>query len=311
MSRLVLISGRSSGALSVAVASKLGTRLSALTLERFPDGELHVELGESVRGADVFVVQSLSQPVDAHLLELLLVGDAARRAGARRLTAVVPYLAYARQDRRARGREPVAARLVADLIATAGFQRVVAIDLHQPALEGMFSVELEHLSAAERLEAQLGPLAEDSVIVAPDLGAAKLAERLASRLERPAALVHKTRHAADRVSVRRISGQTRGLRPIIVDDMISTGGTLIAAGRALQESGATPPFTVVATHGVFSKDALARLSTLPIDRVIVTNTIAHDSLPGFVHVVDVTPLLATAIHRLHRDESIDDLLAHV
>jgi ribose-phosphate pyrophosphokinase len=238
-----LLAGSANVRLAETIAAKLGTSQGALNVDRFPDGELHVEIKQSVRGHDVYLIQPTSPPVERHLLELLLLADAAHRAGAARLTAVIPYLGYARQDRRASGREAVGARLVAELLAAGGLvQRVVVVDVHSPAVEGFFGIPLEHLSAVPLLvESVRNHVTENSVIVAPDLGAAKLAERYARPLGLPVAIVHKRRLSGSEVSVRSVTGDVRGHTPIIVDDMISTGGTVEATIEVLLSGGCEPP----------------------------------------------------------------------
>jgi len=308
---VVLFSGSANEALARAVADRLGTTLAARVLERFPDGELRVEVNASVRGQRVYVVQPTQPPAESHVFELLLLGDACRRAGAARLTAVVPYFGYARQDRRATGRGPIAARVAADVIATAGFDAVMVVDLHSRATEGFFSVPLEHLSAVTLLaEAIRSRAHEGSVLVAPDLGAAKLADRYSRILDIPVATVHKRRVSGGEVTVRQLVGDVAGKTPLIVDDMLSTGGTVVAAARALLDAGATPDITVVVTHGLFSPPASQALRDLPITKFLTTDSVpqAHTGLP--VQVVSIAPLLAEVIRRHAHDESLGDLLSH-
>ena len=308
-----LFTGSANPHLAETLAAKLGTGLGALGINRFPDGELHVEIQETVRGHDVYLIQPTSPPVERHLLELLMLADAAHRAGAARLTAVIPYLGYARQDRRALGREAVGGRLIADLLAAGGLlQRIVAVDVHSPAIEGFFGVPLEHLSAVPLLvESIRSHVTDDSVIVAPDLGAAKLAERYAKPLGLPTAVVHKTRLSGSEVSVRRLTGEVRGRTPIIVDDMISTGGTIEAAVSALLSERCEPDITVVASHGLFVGPSAERLITTPVRRLIVTDSVATPVLPEFpLEVVGLATLLAQAVDRLHNDRSLSDLLTH-
>ncbi|HEU5171871.1 MAG TPA: ribose-phosphate pyrophosphokinase [Gemmatimonadales bacterium] len=309
---LLLLAGPSNVPLSLGIAGILGIQPADCEFGRFPDGELHVLIGESVRGADVYVVQSTSPPVDAHLMQLLLLADACRRAGAARLTGVVPYFGYSRQDRRASGREPIGARLVADLLATGGLARVVAVDLHTSALEGTFSVPLEHVTAVPLLaEAVRAALPEKAVLVSPDLGATKLAERYARILDLPVAFVHKQRVSGTSITVRGITGEVRGRAPVIVDDMISTGGTIEGAVRALVAAGAVPEFLVVATHGLLVGDALQRLAALPIRSMLVSDSIESKPSPLLsLRTVGIAPLLADVIRRLHQDRSLSDLLVH-
>jgi ribose-phosphate pyrophosphokinase len=307
-----LLAGSANVRLAETVAAKLGTSQGALNVDRFPDGELHVEIKQSVRGHDVYLIQPTSPPVERHLLELLLLADAAHRAGAARLTAVIPYLGYARQDRRASGREAVGARLVAELLAAGGLvQRVVVVDVHSPAVEGFFGIPLEHVSAVPLLvESVRNHVTENSVIVAPDLGAAKLAERYARPLGLPVAIVHKRRLSGSEVSVRSVTGDVRGHTPIIVDDMISTGGTVEAAIEVLLSGGCEPELTVVASHGLLVGPAVKRLKVGPLKRIVITDSVrTPEGLELPLEVVSLAPLLARAVDCLHNDRSLGDLLA--
>jgi ribose-phosphate pyrophosphokinase len=280
-------------------------------LSRFPDSEVHVEIETSVRGHDVYLLQPTSPPSNENLMELLLLADASRRAGAARLTAVVPYFGYARQDRRASGRDAVAARLVADLIKSAGIERVVATDLHATALEGFFAIPLEHVSAVSLLADAVRPLVTpQSVVIAPDLGAVKLAQRYAKSLNLPVAIVHKTRISGEQVETHGIIGDVHGRSLVIVDDMISTGATIAAAFNAAVAGGCLPSATVVSTHGLFVGTALERLANLPIRQILVTDSVAQPSTTLPIRVVSLGTLLADAIKRLHENKSLADLLVH-
>jgi ribose-phosphate pyrophosphokinase len=309
---LALLSGTASERLGADVAGTLGIAPVPREIIRFPDGELHVELGQSVRGRDVFIVQATSPAPDGHLMELLFLADACRRAGARGVTAVLPYFGYARQDRRAHGREAVAARLVADLVQVSGVQRLVAVDVHTPAIEGFAGIPVEHLSAVHALTEAVRPFCgEAGVIVAPDLGAARLAERYGQALGLPIALVHKTRISGEEVRVSHISGDVRDRSPIIVDDMISTGGTIAAAYRALLDAGCRPELAVVATHGLFAGRAVERLQALPLRTVIVSDSVAlpeGQALP--LKTVSLRDLLAEALLRIHEQRSLSGLIGH-
>ncbi len=309
---LIVFGGSAHPALADAIAETLGGRPGRRALTRFPDSELHVEIQETVRGADVYIVQPTGPPVDQNLMELFFVADACRRAGAARVTAVVPYFGYARQDRRASGREAIGARLTADLLATAGLNRLVAVDLHSSALEGFFGLPLEHLSATALLANVLeGTLGRDAVIVAPDLGAVKLAERYADFLHLPIAIVHKTRLSGEAVRVRAVVGEVRGRTPIIVDDMISTGATIEAAAKALLDAGALPDLTVVATHALLVGNAIERLSALRLRRMVASDSVALPVRPALpIQVVSLGPMLAEAISRLNVGESLSDLISH-
>jgi ribose-phosphate pyrophosphokinase len=309
---LILFTGSSNPRLARPVAALLGVSLGDRLLERFADGELHVEIRESVRGDDVFLIQPTSPPVEEHLIELLFLADACHRAGAARLTAVIPYFGYARQDRRASGREPVGARVVANVIGTGPIGRLVAVDLHSASIEGMAPVPLEHLSAVGMLAQLVGKLdREKHVVVAPDLGATKLAEQYATLLGLPVAVVHKTRLSGDSVMVQRVTGDVRGRAPIVDDDIISTAGTIEAAITAVLQTGALPEATAVATYALLVGPALDRLARLPLRRLVVTDSVARpEPLPIPHEVVSLASLLATTIQRLHADESLADLIAH-
>ena len=309
---LAILAGSANPTLAHAIAGLLGVAMGKSEVERFPDGEIHVEIRDTVRGHDVYLVQPTSPPADRHLLELLLLADACRRAGGLRLTAVVPYLGYARQDRRARGREAVGARVVADLFRAGKIDRVVAVDLHSGALEGFFAMPVEHLTAVPLLAEALRPsLDPQSVIVAPDLGAAKLADRYAHLLGLPVAVIHKVRVSGAEVTVRAVTGEVRGRRPLIVDDMITTGGTIAAAVEALVAAGALPEATVAATHGLFVGAAAERLGKASIRRLIVTDSVVPSAeQPLVLERSSIAPLLASAIDRLHRNRSLDELIAH-
>jgi ribose-phosphate pyrophosphokinase len=306
---LTVVSGSANVPLATSVAHELGVELCGRTLQRFADGELHVEVEQSVRGHDVYVIEPTSHPVDEHLMELLFLADACRRAGAARLTAVVPYFGYARQDRRASGREAVGAAVIASLIEAAGFSRIVAIDLHAPEIEGFFRIPLEHLSAT-RLLAEAVRTTSDSVIVAPDLGAVKLAERYQACLHLPVVVLHKTRISGSDVSLRSIIGDVKDRAPIIVDDMITTGGTVEAAVKGLLDAGCKPTVSVLAAHALFVGPAVARLQALPIQQLIGTNSVEADELPTHLQVVNLAPMIAETIGRLNRDQSLEPLLAH-
>lgn len=308
----VIFVGSANLTLAAAVAERMGLTLGSRALTRFPDSELYIEVQESVRGLDVYLIQPTSPPVHEHLFDLFMLADACRRAGAARLTAVIPYFGYARQDRRATGRDPVGARLVADLLRTSEIERVVALDLHSAALEGFFPFPLEHLSAIPILAQAASGVPAESIIVAPDLGAVKLAERYARMLHMPIAVVNKTRVSGEEVEAKGIVGDVRGRPILIVDDMITTGGTIAAAVNVVKAAGAASEVTVAASHGLFVGPAQERLRILGVTRFIVTDSVALAAdlrLP--VEVVSVAPLLAEALRRLHEDQSLSDLIAHI
>ncbi len=305
---VVLLAGSANPELGDSIAAELGVR-PAVRLERHPDGEVLPELKEDAGGRDVFVLQSLFDPVGERLLEMLLLADAARRAGARRVLALVPYLGYARQERRSRPSTPIGARVIADLLSTR-FDRVVALDLHAPALEGFFSIPLEHLTASRSIAADLAAdLPQNAVVVSPDLGAAKLAEEYGRILRLPFAVVHKTRATGREVTAHGVMGDVRGRRPIVVDDMISTGATIVEAARALLEAGCRPELTVAATHLLLIGPSVERLAALPLARLVGTDSLPKRATPFPLHISGVGPLLAEAARRLHLGRSLEGLLA--
>lgn len=311
-----LLAGSASGSLAGTIAARLGVAPATPAIERFPDGELRPAV-EDVCGDDVYVVQATGPPVNDHLVELLLLLDAARRAHAGRLTAVIPYVGYARQDRRTRPGQAVAARVVADAVATAGADRVVLVDPHTNALEAMFSIPVETLTAVPVLANALAPLVPaDAVLVAPDLGGVKLAEAYASILDRPVAVVRKSRVSGTAVKATELVGDVAGRPVVIVDDMISTGATIEAAANLLLSHEALPDVTVAATHGLLVGDAPERLSKLPVRALLVTDSISPtgDAAPPVPvmpsrQVCSIAPLLADAIARLHRGHLLGEVRA--
>jgi ribose-phosphate pyrophosphokinase len=305
--RAAIVSGSAHRALAGAVAAALGGEPVACEVERFPDGELRPCVGD-VRGADTYVVQPTGPVVNEHLVELLLLLDACRRSGARRITAVVPYFGYARQDRRVRGGQAVGARVALDTLA-AGADRIVVVDPHTSALEAMSAVPVQMLTAVPLLaRAVAREIPDAAVIVSPDLGAVKLAEHYARLLDRSVAVVRKTRVSGTSVQAEELVGDVADRPAVIVDDMISTGGTVEAATQILLAHGA-PAVTVAATHGLLIGPARDLLSRLPIRRVLVTDTlpVGTEQMPSLA-VRSVAALLADAIGRLNREEPLDDLL---
>lgn len=310
---LIVFSGSASPLLAASVSQKLGRPLGACRLQSFPDGEVSAQIEQSVRGRDVFIIQPTSPPVNEHLMELLVMIDALHRASAQRITAVVPYFGYSRQERRATGREPITAALVANLLATARADRVVTIDLHAPAIEGFFDIWVDQLTAVPLLVHHLKQRPRPgSVLVAPDVGAVKRADRHARLLHIPTALAlkrHHYDHDGTGVEVYGLVGEVAGLYPIIVDDMISTGTTIHGCVEALLKAGSRPEMTVVATHAVLVGQALRYLSNPAIREVVVTDTVPlpPEKRLDMMTVVSVADLLAEAIYRLNQDESISAL----
>lgn len=304
---LTVLVGPASARLGTEVSEILKVRPVAYECKRFPDGEMQIDLGESVRGRDLFLLQSTSPPVEQHLMELLLLADACRRAGVGRLTAVVPYFGYARQDRRI-DRGSLGARVAGNIIATAGFDRLILIDAHTPAIEGFFNVPIDHLTAVPLLARAVAPsMRDNSVVVAPDLGAVKRAREYARLLQVPMAFVHKTRLNGEEVEAHGVTGDVRGRLPLIVDDMLSTGGTIEAAMGALRAAGAVEPITVAVTHALVVGRARDVLRKLPIARLVAANTVTIEAPPvPHLELTSVASLIATAIRRDHRDESLAD-----
>jgi ribose-phosphate pyrophosphokinase len=300
MARWTLFSGTANLPLAQAVASTLGTALGECSIEPFPDDEIRVTVHKDIQGHDVYLVQPTCPPVAAHLLELMFLADACQRAGASRLTAVIPYYGYARQDRRERQGEAVAARLIADALSIR-FDRVIAVDLHSPAIEGFFGIPVVHLSAVPLLADSLRSfLSDDQVVTAPDLGAVKVAQKYADLLGLPVAYAHKVRLSGRKTEVRQIIGDVRGRSPIVVDDMISTGGTMISTIEELLKRGCSHRFTLVASHGLFVENALERLSAYPVERVLVTDSVPRPGAPASpsVQIISLKDLIAEAIRRL-------------
>ena len=307
----VLYAGSASRDIALVLARDDELGFARCTTERFPDGEVAVALDEPVRGREVIILQATCAPVNDHLMELLALVDACRRAAAERIVAIIPYFGYARSDRRDGRRTPITASLVASLLQTAGVDHVVTLDVHTPAIEGFFHVPVDNLSAAPLLAGALrDQLTRDSVVVAPDLGAAKLANRYALLLDLPTAVCHKQRMSATEVTVNRITGDVKGRPCLIIDDMIATGSTVVESVRALRQAGALPEITVAATHAVFVSGAVDRMAEAGVRRVVVTDSIPilrSPSSPLEPTTISIAPLLASAIHRLIDGGSLREL----
>jgi ribose-phosphate pyrophosphokinase len=306
---LKLFAGNSNPRLAEAIARNIGIKLGDVEMRRFSDGEIHIRLNESVRGSDVFVVQSTSQPVNEHLMELLVMVDALKRASAKTINVVVPYYGYARQDRKARSRDPITAKLVANLIETAGAHRVIAMDLHAMQIQGFFDIPVDHLLGVPILGDYFqskGLLAP--VVVSPDHGGVVRARRLADELQAPLAIIDKRRPEPNVVEVMNIIGDVSGRTAILIDDIIDTAGTICLAAQALKEAGARELYACC-THPVLSGHALARLEASPIKEVVVTDTIPlrDPSASTKLRVLSVAPLIAEAIVRIHEQQSISKL----
>lgn len=307
---LKVFSGSSNVALAEAVCKYLGVEIGAANISRFPDGEKVVRVEDDVRGRDCFVIQSTCEPVDDHLVELLIFLDCLRRASANRVTAVIPYFGYARQDRKDEGRVPITAKLVANLITTAGADRVIAIDLHAAQLQGFFDIPVDHLTGEMVLSKYFKEKnISNLTVVSPDVGNLKIAFRYASHLGGDLAIVHKKRVSGSKVEAREIIGQVQGRNILMCDDIIATAGTVCNAARLVKDCGAQKLY-VGATHGVLAGKALELLRKAPIDEVVVTDTIPINdeaAKTGNIKVLTVAEMLGEAIKRIHRNESVSSL----
>lgn len=331
MDKMILFAGTANPGLAKAIADQLGMPLGRCIAERFPDGEIGVQLLEPVRQKAVFIVQSTSPPVNDHLVELLAFADACRRSAAASITAIIPYFGYARSDKRHARREPIAASMVAEVLQAVDVEHVVTFDLHTPQIEGFFHIPVDSLTAVpilcQALQKQLPP---DVVVVSPDTGRVKMATDYAQRLDSSVIILHKHRKSGTETEVTRIVGDVRDRPCLIIDDMISTGGTMAQGITALLNAGARPDITIAATHGLFIGDARDRLSQDCIKAIFVTDTISpqnsspqnsspqnsqecseqdsqYNSQWRSLHVISVAPLIATAIQRFQAHGSISDL----
>ncbi len=309
--RLELVSGRSHPALAEEIARHLNVTLMEANLREFANGEVHCRYGSSIRGCDVFIIQTHCGPVNDTVMEQMIMIDAAKRASAKRITAVCPYYGYSRQDRKASGREPITAKLVADMLSAAGADRVVSVDLHSGQIQGFFDVPFDHLTAAPVLEDYLRNHAtSDVVVVAPDAGRVKVAERYSQHLGCDLALVHKTRPrgTANTVEARHVVGAVEGRHCILIDDMIDTAGTICAAAELLADAGAADIWAM-ATHAVLSDPAIDRLKASSITRVVVTDTlpVLADRYFDKLEVLSVARIIADAIDAVFEDTSVSDI----
>ncbi len=310
---LTIFSGSSSQRLTHAICTYLGTEPGAATIQAFPDGETFLKLESDVRGRDCFVVQSTSPPVNDTLMELLIFIDSLRRASANRITAVIPYFGYARQDRKAEGRTPITAKLVSNMIVAAGAQRVLAMNLHAEQIQGFFDIPVDHLSATRVIADHLMALGlTNMVLVSPDVGNIKKANEFASIVGSDMAIIDKRRRTGNDVEAVRIIGEVEGKNVVIFDDMITTAGTIHGAARLVRARGAKTIY-VGATHGIFAGPAVVRIQEAGIDHVCVTDSIelrdqTRAALPQLA-VVSVAPLLGEAIRRIHQHESVSALFA--
>lgn len=308
-----IFSGNSHPALAMQIASALGLSLGKATVNTFSDGEISVSIAESVRGSDVFLVQSTCDPVNNNLMELLIMIDACKRASAGRITAVIPYFGYARQDRKNKARDPISAKLVADLITTAGADRVLTMDLHASQIQGFFNIPVDNMLGTSALiphiAGKFGCGRDDVVIVSPDLGSVSRARKFTEKLDLPLAIIDKRRPKANVSEVMNIIGDVRGKKVILVDDLIDTAGTLVHAANALVEKGGATEIYACATHGVLSGPAIERIENSPIVELTILDTIALPQAKQIdkINILPVAPVFTEAIARIYEEVSVSPL----
>lgn len=306
---MMVFAGTHNRELSEDVARHLGIELGNIKISKFANGEIYVRYLESVRGADIFLVQSICSPVNSAIMELLIMIDAAKRASARCITAVIPHYGYARQDKKSAAREPITAKLVADLLTTAGAERVITMDLHQGQIQGFFNQPVNHLTALPILSDYFEALnLADMVIVSPDVGRVKAAKKMADMLGASLAILHKGRPEHNVAEITHVIGEVEGKNCILADDMIDTAGSVTEGARALIQKGAARVW-VAATHGIFSPPAFERIDSAPIEEVVITNTlpVPEERQHGKIRVLSVAPLFARAIQNVYNDESVSEL----
>ncbi len=308
---LRILSGNANPALGRAIADHLGVPVARANVGRFADGEIRVGIEESVRGADVFVVQPTCPPTSENIMELLIILDALKRASARRTTAVIPYYGYARQEKKVKPREPISAKLLADLISVAGADRLLTVDLHVQSIQGFFNMPVDHIPAGPILSGDLAARSftgADTVVVSPDVGGVGTAKALADRLSASLAIIAKRRPEINMVEVMQVIGELAGKRAVLIDDMIDTAGSVVSAAEMIRQRGAAEIYAY-ATHAVFSGDAVDRLQAAPIREVVVTDTIAlpPEKRRSKIRVLSVAPILGEAIRRVHSDASVSTI----
>ena len=312
--RLHIVAGRNNRELAEEVAARLGEQLGHVALAAFANGELHCRYGESIRGADVFIFQGHSSTsemsINDALMEQLIMVDAARRASAKRITVVAPFYGYWRQDRKAEGREPITAKLVANMFKTAGAKRLVSVDLHSGQIQGFFDGPVDHLTAMPVLVEWMGTLGGDLVVVSPDAGRVKVAERYANQLHADLAIVHKRRirGVKNAVEAKDVVGEVEGRVCVLIDDMIDTGGTLVAAAEQLAERGARAVYAA-ATHGVLSGPAIERINASVLEKVVITNTLPLpiEKQSPKIEVLSAAGIIADAIDAVFEDTSVSEI----
>lgn len=303
----MIFSGTSNQKLAQDISDYLNIPLGKARISRFKSGEIYVHYEESIRNQDVFLIQTMSDPVNEHLMELFIMVDAAKRASARSIHAVIPYFAYARQEKKDAPREPITAKMIADLLSTVGVDRVVTVDLHAGAIQGFFDIPVDHLTALDYITEYLKEKEiPNPVVVSPDAGRAKSAEKLASYLDTPFAIMLKKRPGHNDAKITHIIGNVEGHTPIIIEDMIDTGGTIVSVIEGLMEKGANPAY-ICATHPLFSADAFEKLNHPGIHEIVVTDSIPFTPPDDRYQVLSIAPLLGRAIEIIHTGGSISSL----
>lgn len=304
-----LFAGNSNRALAESIAKALKLPLSEVEVGRFSDGEISVHISETVRGRDVFIIQSTCSPVNENLMELLIMIDAARRASAGRITAVIPYFGYARQDRKARSRDPITAKLVADIITSAGADRVLTMDLHAPQIQGFFDIPVDHLLGGPILYKHFAKMVDDDfMVVSPDVGSVSRARNVATKLNCPMAIVDKRRPKANQIEVMNIIGDVKDKKCLIVDDMIDTAGTICQGAEALFKNGAKEIYACC-SHAVLSGPAIERIQNSHITKLVVLDTIplTEEKKIGKIEVLSVAKLFALAIENIYLDKKMSEI----
>ena len=306
---IAIFAGNSNKPLAEAIAKELGTHVQDAEVKTFSDGEISVTIPETVRGKDVFIIQSTSYPVNNNLMELLIMVDALKRASAGKITAVIPYFGYARQDRKARPRDPITAKLVADIITSAGADRILTIDLHAPQIQGFFDIPVDHLEGGPILYKHFkSKVNEDFVVVSPDVGSVSRARTAASILNCPIAIIDKRRPRANQVQIMNIIGDVKGKTCLLVDDMIDTAGTICEGAQALADFGAKEIYACC-THAVFSGPAIERIQKSPIKKIVVLDTIdlPEEKRIDKIEVLSIAKLLAKAINNIYLDQKMSEV----
>jgi ribose-phosphate pyrophosphokinase len=310
--RLVLVSGSSNPELAQKIGLQIGCELGEVTLKTFASDETYCRYEDSIRGADLFIVQTASTPVDKHLMELLIMINAAKLASAKRITAVVPWYFYVRQDKKSRPREPITAKLVADLLQTAGADRVLTMDLHAGQVQGFFEIPVDHMTAVPMFAQYVRDLNLDSglAIVSPDTGHAKIAGKFAEMVDGDLVILNKVRPAHNEAMVTTVIGDVDGKLAVIIDDIVDTAGTLVAGAEALKDAGATKVYAC-ATHGLFNGPALERIAESDIHKLVVTDTVPLNPLarPDNIQVLSIANILAETILNVFADDSVSAIFA--